>query len=105
MTLSGLVQSSPLVRVLAVDMVSTRDSPSFSTSRLPMPKSRMRACPSDPIITFDGFSRPWKMPLVWAEWMPWAICTPIIAACSPDSRPFCCTIASSVCPSAIGHTR
>ena len=41
MMLSGLAQSRPLVSVLAVDIVSTSDSPSFSASKEPMPKSRM----------------------------------------------------------------
>ena len=46
MMLSGLAQSRPLLTELAVDMVSTSDSPSVSASRQPMPKSRMRTWPS-----------------------------------------------------------
>ena len=38
---SGLAQSRPLATELAVDIVSTSDSPSVSANRQPMPKSRM----------------------------------------------------------------
>src|SRR4051812_37381248 len=64
MMLAGLAQSSPLVSVFAVDIVSTRLSPSFSTSSEPMPKSRMRAWLSDPIMMFDGLMSPWNR-LFW----------------------------------------
>ena len=77
MMLSGLAQSSPLVSVFAVDMVSTRLSPSFSTSSEPMPKSRMRAWLSDPTMTFDGLTSPWNMLFWWATVSPWATCMPI----------------------------
>ena len=105
MMLSGLAQSSPLVSVFAVDIVSTRLSPSFSTSSEPMPKSRIRAWLSDPIMMFDGFTSPWNRLFWWATVSPWAICTAYRAAWFGSSLPFCWTMASSVCPSASGHDR
>ncbi len=60
--LSGQAQSSPLVTALAVDIVSTSDSPSVSARRQPIPKSRMNTWPPAPAIRFDGFSKPWIKP-------------------------------------------
>ena len=42
----------------AVDIVSTRDSPSFSASNEPMPKSSTLASPLVAIMMLDGFRNP-----------------------------------------------
>ena len=59
---SGLAQSRPEASVLALDIVSTTDSPSVSVSKEPTPKSRMRTRWSGVIMMLDGLSRPCRMP-------------------------------------------